>query len=366
MLMILTFYLIKNKSYTSASFFFGLLLLCRIDSVAWISVLILSTLFAHKNFSYKLIGVMLALYIPWLIFSQVYFGSLLPHSIVAKNVSWQHLFPLCDPIRVLSGYYPFQGLEGYPELLKFLFILILLFPIITELIRLYKERNMLITFPLFFTLYNLFYSFGRVVMADWYYLPGYITYFITLGLLVNRFLNTNKIKTISFTNSNVVKYSIVSVLVLLLYLGAVRWADNPGGLFLRQNKQLGLWLKNNANTDASVLVEPIGYIGWESNLYIHDYIGLVSPLVVAARKQSPNSDSWFLKYIRDRKPDFIVLRDWEVPRNSLFHGYSDVMFKSDTDKVWFNTNYELRNWNPDVAKRDSVYLVLYEKVIAKL
>ena len=63
MLMILTFYLIKNKSYTSASFFFGLLLLCRIDSVAWISVLILTTLFAHKNFSFKLIGFMLALYI---------------------------------------------------------------------------------------------------------------------------------------------------------------------------------------------------------------------------------------------------------------------------------------------------------------
>jgi hypothetical protein len=265
---------------------------------------------------------------------------------------------------VLSGYFPFQGLEGYPQLLKVLFILILLFPLITALTHLYKERNMLITFPLFFILYNLFYSFGRVVMTDWYYLPGYIAYIFSIGLFINRLISSDKIRITPF-KSTFVKFSLVSVLAILLFTGAVRWADNPGDLFKRQNKQLGLWLKNNANTNATVLVEPIGYIGWESNLYIHDYIGLVSPQVVAVRKQNSNSDSWFLKYIRDNKPSFIILRNWEIPNNSLFHGYGDGVFKSEIDKAWFNSNYELVNWNPDAAKKDSVYLILYEKVNRK-
>jgi len=76
-------------------------------------------------------------------------------------------------------------------------------------------------------------------------------------------------------------------------------------------KQVGLWLKRNAVTPRdTVFLEPLGYIGYYSNLKMYDYPGLASREVISARKRL-NTDNW-LDLIEDLHPDWLVLRPEEA------------------------------------------------------
>ena len=76
-------------------------------------------------------------------------------------------------------------------------------------------------------------------------------------------------------------------------------------------KQIGLWLKQNAVTPHdTVFLEPLGYIGYYSNLKMYDFPGLSSEEVVSARIKL-NTDLWIL-LIEYLHPDWLVLRKGEV------------------------------------------------------
>ena len=291
-----------------------------------------------------------------MVFSALYFGSWIPHSIIAKEVSWHHLFPVFDPVRIFGAYLPVEFMRNSFSVLKFLVLAVLIAPVVIELAGLWKEKSALVLFPLFFLLYNLFFSFGRVLMADWYLLPGYTAYIVTAGSLAGRYLKQR---------SAMLQYGIITlsgvVLLIMFFTGAVRWQNNPGGLSIRQNKNLGIWLKQNASIYSQVLVEPIGAIGWESNMYVYDYIGMVSPKIVQYRKQFPTSDAWYAPFLKQERPEFIVQRNWELPENALFQGHGDGMFANDADKTWFEKTYSKVDWNPRAALDDSVYLVIYRR-----
>jgi len=361
MLMLLSFYLLQMHSPHTAFGCFGLLLLCRIDTVVWIFVCIAWAIYTRIKIPLSAILVFLSVYMPWVVFSWLFFGSWLPHTVIAKSVSWAHLFPAFDPVRVLLGYFPFQGLRGIPSSIGLAAVALFCVPVLFGLIAGFRQKDVFIALPVFFLLYNLAFSFGRIVMADRYYLPGYVAYFTTLGFSCHWLLQRKKDVFLSSITKRVFQLSVFAVLVGLIILGAYRWADNPGGLFIRQNKHLGIWLKEHAASDARVFLEPIGYVGWYSRLHIDDYIGLVSPTVISYREQFPGSNAWFMAYLKDKRPDYLVLRNWEVPRNELFHGHGDGLFQNEGEKKWFESNYLEINWNPQAAFLDSVYLVLYER-----
>jgi hypothetical protein len=76
-------------------------------------------------------------------------------------------------------------------------------------------------------------------------------------------------------------------------------------------KQIGLWLKeNSASNRERVFLEPLGYIGFFSNLKMYDFPGLSSPEVVAARR-ALHTDS-YAELIAYLKPEWLVLRPHEV------------------------------------------------------
>jgi hypothetical protein len=232
----------------------------------------------------------------------------------------------------------------------------LLLPIVVELIRLIRIRSPLVVFPAFFVVYNLVFSLGRTIVVDWYYLPGYVAYFVTLGTLVDRMILLRR------GNSRLsLKIVAVGLLALLLGVGSHRWVNSLTNLYEHENIALGEWLRMHAKKDARIFVEPIGYIGWISNLYIHDYIGLVSPAVIDFRRKHPGSDAWFLEYVREKLPDYIVLRDWEIPSNQLFHGFGDGIFQRTSDRSWFAASYSLIDWNPGNHWKGPGPLILYQR-----
>lgn len=78
---------------------------------------------------------------------------------------------------------------------------------------------------------------------------------------------------------------------------------------------LGEWLRDHARSPRdTVFLEPLGYIGYFSGLKMLDFPGLCSPEVVAARLRAKSHDSPFCwpEVIRDLRPDWLVLRPFEV------------------------------------------------------
>jgi len=339
------------------------LLLTRLDTFLWVLLIGVAVFLRHKSVPWKpafIAGLFIG---AWIGFCYWYFGSWIPNSVTAKNVAWNHLFPAFDPVRIMAGYLPSDLGSSMAAPGLAILMVVLMLPVLLEGFLCMREKSDKLIFPVFFIAYNLAFSFGRVLMPDWYYYPGYIVYIITCGYLIARIIP-------AVCALLPVRLRFVTSLILLMLFfglgaaykaGATRWADNPGGLFLRQNDALGLWLKDNAHPASHVLIEPIGYVGWESNLYIDDYIGLVSPQVVDYRKHSFLSDRWYMAYIKDRTPDYIVQRNWEHTRNMLFHGYGEGMFIEPDDREWFDKHYLPVNWNPRAGERDSLYLVLFER-----
>jgi hypothetical protein len=76
-------------------------------------------------------------------------------------------------------------------------------------------------------------------------------------------------------------------------------------------KQVGRWLRQNASsTTDSVMLEPLGYIGFFSQLKMLDSPGLCAPEVVAAEKKL-KSISWAV-LIPELQPGWLVLRSSEA------------------------------------------------------
>ena len=358
LLMLASYLMFTMKKVRWASVLLGLLVLCRFDGAIWSVVCV--GFAGWQLLKSSLSAALLGMSIPagWLVFSKTYFGSWIPNSVLAKMASYSHEFPWFDPVRVLLGYYPFEGLKGQSFLLQVAAVIVLLLPIGVELVRLIRIRSPLVLFPVFFLVYNLVFSLGRTIVVDWYYLPGYVAYFVTLGTLVDR------MKSWSQDNARrCLKIVAVGLLALLLGVGSHRWVNSLTNLYEHENIALGKWLRIHAKQSARIFVEPIGYVGWISNLYIHDYVGLVSPAVIDFRRRYSGSDAWFLEYIREKLPDYIVLRDWEIPSNRLFHGRGDGIFQGTSDRGWFAANYRLIDWNRGNHWNGPGPLALYQRSV---
>jgi len=75
--------------------------------------------------------------------------------------------------------------------------------------------------------------------------------------------------------------------------------------------RIGLWLRDQAKSSRdTVFLEPLGYIGYFSQLKMYDWPGLSSLEMDAARKKT-GGDDW-ARLIRELKPDWLVLRPKEA------------------------------------------------------
>jgi hypothetical protein len=360
MMMIISYLLHLKGRPIAACGVLGVMFVIRADTSLW-SAMMLGMILRKEG---RLVPTtLLPLMVPvaaWLLYAHATFGTLLPHAVVAKAVSWHHLFDAFDPERVLLGYLPFHGLHNFPELLKLLFCTLLVIPVFVSIPHLYRQRDPLIIFPLFFLAYNFVFSVARIVMADWYYPPAWAAYVVSLGSFWSWLVTTKTTKGAAEGSVRYLRYALLPLLLIILALGIYRWQKDPGEWFQNELVRVGNWLARNAPANSSVMLEPIGEIGWASNLYVHDEVGLVSPRILEYRERFNGSDAWFLHYIKDVRPTYIVLQSQEIPDNILFLGHGDGIFENDHERQWFFTHY--RESQGETARRDDghPHFVIYE------
>jgi hypothetical protein len=275
------------------------------------------------------------LYLPWLLWAWHYFGSPIPHTIIAKG-QLRAAFAV-EPVRRLLHClgFPFGMLVGRTSVgATFLPANALLFggwhwtavlfgKGLACLCGLYwcvprgRPQGRAASFA--FMLGHFYLSCIAAYAAAWY-LPACailgifaFAHIIQHGLdLALAVANPGNSHARPFRTCVRTLAALVLLATLLLTVGSayqlrVQQREIEDGT----RKQIGLWLREHAaSATDTVFLEPLGYIGFFSQLKMLDTPGLCAPEVVAAEKKLQTTS--VAEVIAEVQPDWLVLRPAEA------------------------------------------------------
>lgn len=113
------------------------------------------------------------------------------------------------------------------------------------------------------------------------------------------------------------------------------------------------FLTDHARRGDSVMLEPIGIIGYFCPLRVIDEVGLVSPEVARRRQQGPG---WYTDIVRKERPNWLVLRNRTLRTGAAFAGQG-MPFRDAADRAALLRAYEPAGFG-DEKGDDAALIVL--------
>lgn len=269
-------------------------------------------------------GIGLLTYLPWVLWAWSFYGTPVPHTIIAKGLHGQsvisafgykvrHFAPwgaFLPPYWFMGGW----GSTRYLFALMLIGLLAWLFPKASPVTRALSLSYVGAVFYMFLIVPTVY--------------PWYLPPVVLLGFMAHAALLQDTIKWLDeLKETPGWQRGILSasrfVLMIPMVVQVVLWFCVAYQLRLQQQiiengnrKQIGLWLKENAKSpNDTVMMECLGYIGFFSNLKTYDYPGMSSPESVAARRtltaEEDKMPSVFAPLMVKMQPDWVVLRPHE-------------------------------------------------------
>ena len=316
----------------------ALLVLTRIDGMIWAGLI--GALALTRERGRRLISpalVWISIVGIWLIFATLYFGSPVPQSLVAKRAIGQAAAPLRVYVNWALDALGFTGRASG--------IWLVCIAVESTAILASGAKSILILFVLYPPVLCATYWLGAAPLDfPWYSVP------ITLcGLILGVCGATRSIQAWCATDRQrrarlsvtVGAGLIVTLLAEDLLSHAYRQfmihrrvQANEDGL----RRAVGEWLARATPREATVAMEAIGYTGTYSNRRVIDLAGLISPEVVALYKSASSHAVAFERVLLSLRPDYLVLRSFEVDINQHYHGGD--LFETEEQRRTFNRLYE--------------------------
>lgn len=253
------------------------------------------------------------IYLPWFFWASWYYGSPVPHTIIAKHLYktyvngniWYWLQKYVVALwEVLPRQFspPYAEFGGWPNLYlvacRSLALLTCFYWVFPGRDRIAKSASFLCM------IWMLYQGYVEVLARafPWYFPAAGFAGAIVLMRGICRLSELGRAgKMVGF-----------AVSILVVGLLAYGFAVSLTPLKLRQNyvedgvrRKVGLWLKENVRPEEHVYLEPIGYIGYFCNCSLYDYPGLVSPAVVNVLRENKTDFNGCIKYLN---PEWLVLR----------------------------------------------------------
>jgi hypothetical protein len=286
-------------------------------------------------------------YLPWFVWAWLYYGSPLPHTVVAKSNldagQWDHVLERLGELPSLYFVkgammflptYPSVGLDGWlPGTVPVAFAVAVfascywLVPVPDPLGRLAS---------LSFALMVVGMHFYRLIFT-WYMPP--VALLGTVAVVRGVFVLARRLGEASAPSAPprigllpALGFALLLALALdrLVLLGQLSFQLRvlQTEIEMPHRAQIGLWLKEHSKPGDSVYMEPLGYIGYFSGLRAMDAVGLVSPGVVQLRREHRYDLETLEGVTTDLQPSFVVLRPHELPtadKGKVFYGaYEEV------------------------------------------
>ena len=321
---------IKNNYLIGAVF--GIFLLVRPES-GILSFLTLSYLILFKKI--KLKGVLQIAFtgsvvvLPWVIFTYLYYGKLLPDTFGAKGGDYKtglnFLGNLFSAVKIFTGNY----------FAIFIFALIYLTRV-PEFIKKQGIKNLFIL--LVMVIYILFYS--AVFNNDNIY-ARYLC-------LVFPFFMISFLSFAEFTLPDVRKfnYTLASVFVILLLIGFTfsRMDKVMVDNYRRVEKEVIVWINDNTSKSSYITRGRIGEIGYKTQRRIFDPVGLINRDIAGYYQSGKILDYYLLK-----KPDYLIETSPRIVEGIGRHAQVKLV-KEFNYQSGFLLRQKLFDWNPHFAE----------------
>ncbi len=253
------------------------------------------------------LGLTALLLLPWIVYATKEFGTPVPTSLVAKLhvYAWQArtTFPNIKP---------FLAQFAKPQQIL---ALIGFFP---GLAVAWKSLYRLRPFIIWMLIYYAGMALSKSFLFGWYFLPP-VPFYLLISVIGWKWIVSKVIlmdlQVIKQRAANVIATSILIVgIAIMPMIGNMMAADQDveAGLL----KTIGLSLRQIVKPGAKVMMEPIGYIGYFSQVRILDAVGLVSPEVIPFFRKGAISP--YQDILRSLRPEYVLLRSGELQElNSL-------------------------------------------------
>lgn len=255
----------------------------------------------------RIVAIAFMLYLPWLVFTSLYYGSPIPNTIWAKmhgygmgprGFGWfMHLmFPLGPSFAGNgTGYIP-EWDSGVVSILVFgLFIVGTYQAVARRLAVLYM--------PIAFVLvYWAYYFFAVAHVFGWYFVPVSATTMVVAGYGLICVFPRPGAATVAAG-----AYALIMLAILPSNFRAERGIQRYIENSVRQ--QMGLYLGQVMDPADYAGMEPLGYSSYYSRRPILDYPGLASRQVVEHQKKHPKSG--LCGMLADLRPRYVALRAHE-------------------------------------------------------
>lgn len=303
--------------------------------------------------------VTVVLYAPWLIGTTLYYGTPVPHTVIAKSlerppVSWGRFlmflqeFPLktwgAGNSMAATFLPPYFDLGGWPGWAAKISAIAAIVCASSWLLPFIRWEGRVASFAFFIA--HLYLGF----LASFHF-PWYLPTPAMLGLIVIAALAQTVRDALARIHSASVALGLLATLTgglvaSLLFsahfawdcarqmAAAQRWIEDGN------RKQIGLYLREHAKAQDSVLLEPLGYIGYFSQLKTFDYPGLSSSEMVAARKKVGSNWAALINFLQ---PTWLVLRDYQL--DSLVNSDAGIVHYRYTLEKVFDVSEEVKKLN---------------------
>lgn len=308
----------------------------RPDAIAFGLLLIFWDSIYHKKIQWAELSAIIFGSVGLLAFNQVYFGSLLQQSINAK-LMMSHPFSvgrfLADLQTVFIGqaggmFSPIR--TRFFEPFGIIFVVVILGGMLFFFMRQRGDRTLFIAG---FAVASMAlavpagYAFGGV-LYQWYFWPSAILGALFPIAVILMWLSEKGKRgwLLRIGMGMIISAGVIGQLAFS-YAWGIKEFSYRGGI--------GIWLKDRAQTDDAIFLEPAGYIPFYSGLFTYDEVGLVSPQVVTYRQAY--EPRWWPEFVMDFQPDWIIQRG-HITRFETYQGYT----LTEEEQEWFQSNYALK------------------------
>lgn len=254
----------KNKPYFTG-LMCGLLLWTRVDTVVYVVVLLASHVYQRKEWEKFLVGTLI--YVPWIVFATLYFGSPIPHTITAKIVAYAINAP---PLKV--------------HLARIIhYLSVPMFALVVVSILRSKRRNPFLAW--FFIADCLYLAYSQATFEDRYFYSLYLVAVIILS--------------IEISNARLMAWRVILISAMLFAsinpLKTLAYYKDYQTYRFDVLANIGLWLNKNTPADATIQAVDMGYIPFHANRFFVDEVGLITPESVELHRQRIGAE-YFYRY----------------------------------------------------------------------
>lgn len=314
-----------------------IMVLIRPEGVLWILSISAALLIRRQRIRPLALLPGVAAALVWVVFSLLYYGSVIPNSVLAKS-GWVVPYDQ-SALSWIGSAFASLSLVDIPHrlyhhsMIRIALVLVALIPLPLFLLgwrKLLREKSVLVSLPILYVSYLAFYLLGRGRLEfSWYGIPSGLAYVTTVVIGIPVAMDRLHLRSINDTRYRIL---IVSCALILSAGSITLWKTTrlPYYRGMRESfEKAGEYVDQHADPNARVMIYEIGMIGYRSNRFVYDMCGLVSPEVLKYYKES-NYEFTVSGFLREFEPDMLVYSTARLMNRSLSVG----------DAEWVRTHYE--------------------------